>query len=157
MEAVRLWVTGLSSAAIIGAIVLVLVPAGGAEKAVRTMVSVFLVSSIVLPFAQNTDWKAETDFSVEESAAEAQNSIAEEMSEQMKTKLGSSIENILKKEGIQVRSVSIDIKTDGNELSVEKIAVTIKKESARSASETKEILEAQLGVRADVEIEGAEG
>ena len=157
MDAIRLWVTGLTSAAIIGAIVLVLLPGGGAEKTVKTMVSVFLILSIVLPFAKNADWKLATDFSVEESAAETENSIARQMSEQMKTKLTLSIENILKKEGIQVYSVGIDIKTDGDEISVEKITVRIKKESSQSLGEAKQILETQLGVKADVEVEDAEG
>lgn len=157
MDAIRLWVTGLTSAAIIGAIVLVLLPGGGAEKTVKTMVSVFLILSIVLPFAKNADWKLGTDFSVEESAAETENSIARQMSEQMKTKLTLSIENILKKEGIQVYSVGIDIKTDGDEISVEKITVRIKKESSQSLGEAKQILETQLGVKADVEVEDAEG
>lgn len=157
MDAIRLWVTGLTSAAIIGAIVLVLLPGGGAEKAVKTMVSVFLISSIVLPFAKITDWEPDTDFFVEDSAAETESSIARQMSEQMKTKLATSIENILQKEGIQVHSVGIDIKTDGDEISVEKISVRIKKESSRSLRETKQILETQLGVRADVEVEDAEG
>ena len=156
MDELRLWITGLTTAAIIGAIVLVLAPGGGAEKTVKTMVSVFLVSSIVLPIAKNTDWKAETEFYLEENAAGTENSIAGEMAEQMKTKIADSVENILLKEGIQVHSVSIDIKTDGDELSVEKITVALKKASSQKVNETAQILEAQLGVNADVTIENSE-
>lgn len=156
MDELRLWITGLTTAAIIGAIVLVLAPGGGAEKTVKTMVSVFLVSSIVLPFAKNADWTTDADFSLEESVAETENLITNEISEQMKARIAASVENILKKEGIQVHSVSIDIKTDGDELSVEKITIALKKESSQKVNETAQILEAQLGVNADVTIENSE-
>ncbi len=156
MDSIRLWVTGLTSAAIIGAIVLVVVPGGGAEKTVKTMVSVFLISSIVIPFANGGNWNFETDFSAAESVTETQNSIATAMSEQIKRKLSASVENILLKEGIQVSSVIIDIKTGGDEISVEKITVIMKKESSANVSQAKQILEAQLGVKADVGIEDTE-
>lgn len=157
MDSIRLWITGISSAAIIGAIVLALAPSGGAEKTVKTMVSVFLVSSIILPISKDKNWSFETDLFAEESGTEAEGSITAAITEQMKTKLATSVKNILLKEGIQVSSVGIDITTRGDEMSVEKITVALKKESSQRVSEAAQLLEAQLGVKADVGIEDTEG
>ncbi|MBQ8784375.1 MAG: stage III sporulation protein AF [Clostridia bacterium] len=157
METIRLWVTGLASAAVIGAVVLVLTPGGGAEKAVKTIVSVFLISSMLLPFVKGAELSLDTELPDEEEVIQNENGISEAMAEQFEVKLRETIENILSQKGIHTRSVSIDIKTNGDEISVEKVTVVIKKESANNLASAKEILENELQIKADVLLEGAEG
>ena len=157
MDTIRLWVTGLASAAVIGAVVLVLTPSGAAEKAVKTMVSVFLISSMILPFVKGADLNLETEIPYNEYVADDSNSIAQAMAEQFKSKLSASVENILSQNGIQTHSISIDIKTNGEEISVEEVKVILKKESENALSSAKEILDEELQIKADVLIEGAGG
>ena len=129
MDIIRSWVTGVTAAAIIGAIVLALTPGGAVEKSVKTVVSVFLISSMILPLvkAENVN----LDFKIDEGQTVTQNEeIVNSLVEHFKEKLELSINETLNNSGIQVSQISIDINTNGDEISVEKIKIVLKKESA---------------------------
>lgn len=156
MDTIRLWVTGLVAAAIIGAVVLALTPSGGAEKAVKTIVSVFLISSMLLPFVKGEGISLDFDIENQTSAYVNSEDIMDTVSQQFEKKLIASVENILWQNGIQTHSVSIDININGEEISVERVRVVLKKESADKVGEAKAFLEQELSVSADVIVENTE-
>ena len=155
MDIIRSWVTGVTAAAIIGAIVLALTPGGAVEKSVKTVVSVFLISSMILPLvkAENVN----LDFKIDEGQTVTQNEeIVNSLVEHFKEKLELSINETLNNSGIQVSQISIDINTNGDEISVEKIKIVLKKESADEVIRAKEILEKELSLQAEITAENQE-
>ena len=155
MDIIRSWVTGVTAAAIIGAIVLALTPGGAVEKSVKTVVSVFLISSMILPLvkAENVN----LDFKIDEGQTVTQNEeIVKSLVEHFKEKLELSINETLNNSGIQVSQISIDINTNGDEISVEKIKIVLKKESADEVIRAKEILEKELSLQAEITAENQE-
>lgn len=155
MDIIRSWVTGVTAAAVIGAIVLALTPDGAVEKSVKTVVSVFLISSMILPLVKADDLNL--DFEITESQMVTQNEeIVNLVGEQFKEKLRLSITETLNKNGIQVSRMSIDINTNGDEISVEKIKIILKKESAGEVSRAKEILEKEFSLQAEISAESKE-
>lgn len=157
METVRLWVTGVAYAAIIAAIIIALSPGDGAGKSVKTAVSIFLISSMILPFASVSEPEFDSELSISDSNCEISENIAVGISTRLEKKLCSSIGNILSQNGIHTDQVSIDIKTSGDEISVEKVTVILKKEDADLVLAAKELLETELQLNAEVLSRDAEG
>ncbi len=153
MEMIRSWVMGITAAAIIGAVVLALNPSGAAEKSVKTIVAVFLISSMILPFVKSENLNFDFD-SASVDTARQNEKIVNSVSEQFKEKLENSITDILSQNGIEVARINIDMNVKTDEVSVEKISITLKKESADKADEAKNILKEQLSVTAQITTEG---
>ncbi len=155
METLRLWITGITIAAITGAIVLFLTPEGGAEKAVKTMVSLMLISSIIMPLSADVNSDTGLTLTDEEIDSENTEQINNTIANSLKNKLTESIEKILNENGIQIHSVSINMETNGDEISVKNVLVVIDEKSKNSVLSASEILEKELGVKADITLRGS--
>lgn len=157
MEALRLWIMGITFAATVGTVVLVLNPGGGAEKTVKTMVSVFLVCAIVKPLTKGMKLNFYADLPEEEINMTVGNDINGAVTASFGEKLKKSIENLLDKNGIYYSSVSIDIKTDDDEISVERVLIVLDEKGRNQIAETKEIIEKELGIKSEISVTSAGG
>ena len=73
--------------------------------------------------------------------------------EYFKKELENTITQILNSSGIQVSYISIDINTKGEEFSVDKIYVELKKESSDKIYEAEQLLKSQLSIEAQISVE----
>ena len=156
MESIRLWITGVASAAVIGSVILALTPDGSAEKTVKTVVSTFLILSMLIPFSKGVELNTETQLSDENISVENKEEITDAIARQIKNKLNTSIEKILAQNGIQAYSVGIDMNTNGDEITIEKVTVVLSKESKKELSFVEKIIKAELDVDATVLLENSE-
>ncbi|MBQ8229044.1 MAG: hypothetical protein IJZ88_08550 [Clostridia bacterium] len=155
MDTIRLWISGLTVSAVVGAVVLVLAPEGSVGKSVKTMVSVFIISSILLPLMKNKELQTDFDFAVGTTAIDDEK-ILDTVSASFEKKLARSVEDILLQNGIHTHQVSIDIKTNKDEISVEKVSVELEKESSDKTEEAKTLLNDRLQISAEVYVKNTE-
>lgn len=148
MDVIHSWAVGMCAAAVIGAVATALIPSGSLEKSVKTVVSVFLLCALVLPFFKEnlaSQRYISTNF---DEANEINQSISDEVGRQTEKYLKFSIEEILQKNGISCDDVIIEMEVKDESVSVS--GVIIKNPSA-DASTVKNIIKQELGVEATVE------
>ncbi len=153
METLRLWITGLCIGAITGSLILFLSPSGATAKSIRTIVGVFLICVTVMPILSG---KEKIDFSLdipENEYNQNQTDIINTAGEQLKSEIEEDIINQLQSVGAEVQRVDTDININGDEISVEKITVILKKEDMQKASQIKALIKENLGLITEVEYE----
>ncbi|MCQ2480048.1 MAG: stage III sporulation protein AF [Clostridia bacterium] len=148
MDTVHSWAVGLCAAAVIGAVVTALIPSGSLEKSVKTVVSVFLICAMILPFLkENLASQRYISINFDESD-ETQKALSAEVGRETEKYLKNSIEEILQKNGISCKDVVIEIEVKDESVSVSK--VTVKAPSAEG-EKVKKIIKQELGVEASIE------
>lgn len=154
MEQIRNWALGVTAAAIIGAVVLVITPKGSTEKAVRVAVSLFLLCALLNPFIAGIDIGelAEGLDEIPDSVdtSEAYGALEKQTEEAIREE----ILNICADCGIKNALVNIDVRMDEeNNLSVTSIAVWADKEyeplfpTAEAQIKEKLGIQSKIGVR----------
>lgn len=149
MEQIRSWVLSLAVCAIAGAVVLSLAPGGGLEKAIKTMVSVFLICSAVVPLFSSGINIDISSAEIEDSAI-YDNSIAEKISSQTEEYIQKRIEELLSQNGISDAVINIQMKVSDDAISVESVIVGIDKKYSSRSREIKKLIKENLGIIADV-------
>lgn len=147
METIHSWALGLCAAAIIGSAAAVLTPSGSLEKSMKTIISVFLICAVILPFfkeksAINNDLSknfAECD--------EIEESVGKEVREQTESLLKSTVFDILERKGISCKDIVIQIETADNTVNVKSVTVIAPDKDAQTV---KDILKSEAGIDADV-------
>lgn len=137
----------MCSAAVIGAIVTALIPSGSLEKSVKTVVSVFLLCCMILPFFKEnlaSQRYLSTNF---DEAIETEMALSSEISKETEKYLKLSIKEILQKNGISCDDVIIEMEVKDE--SVEVSSVVIK--TTADSEKVKSIIKHELGVEATVE------
>lgn len=143
MDDLRLWASGLCKAAVIGALAIGLAPSGSLEKCIKTVVSLFLLCSVILPlFKSNSSISADYSkiFDISDAEGEA---LADEACGQTEEYLKNSVEDVLDKNGINYREVVIEMKRDDYAVSVESVTVVNPSESEETV---KAVVKNELGV-----------
>lgn len=147
MEALHLWVTGLCSAAIICAVVTLLTPSGAMEKSVKSVVSVFLICMIILPFfKEKLTFSNNSSNILDESSSTAEN-MNNEVRMQTESYLKSTVEGVLNKNGISFREVVIDMEMTDNSISIKSVTVFGVEKDVQNV---KDILYKETGINAEV-------
>jgi len=99
MEALRTWALTVALAALAGGIVRLLTPKGSVEKAVRTVVAVFLLSAFLSPMLSrggvNLDWILPAEFDQAPTLHAFELEIARQVQEAVEAELRSRIERVL--------------------------------------------------------------
>ena len=148
MQAVKEWAVGMCAAAIAGAVVKVLTPSGSLEKSVKTVVAVFLLCAMILPFCGSktaSQRYISTNFDETELTEQALNN---EISRQTAQYLKNSIEKILDKNGISYGDVVIDMELKDETVSIGKITVINPDTDAQTV---RTIIRNELGAEVSVE------
>lgn len=147
METLHLWVTGLCTAAVISAVVTVLTPSGALEKSIKSVISVFLICAMIMPF-----FKAKININnnssiILDESNETATDMNEAVCEQTENYLKSTVEEVLEKNGISFREVIIDMKIEDDNISVNSVTVSGVDKDAQTV---KDILYKELSLNAEV-------
>ncbi len=145
METVKLWVMSICISAIVGAVVLTLCPNGAMEKSVKTVVSIFLISSMLLPLINNE--KTNLNFDISESEEIGNGEIDDTVASAFEENLKNEIQNTLEKNNIKVTKIEVSANIDNNEITVNKIEITVDEKDVEKANT---VLENQLDLVAQI-------
>lgn len=149
MDTVRQWVLTVAISAAAGAVVLMLSPGGSVNKSVRTAVSLFLMTAMVLPFVRNFSFDIPN---IIPDASTEQPDISASVEEQMKAALKTEIGKILDKNGIKYREINIDMNISDNTVTVRKIE--IKSENGGDFSALENRISSETGAEVKIEVVG---
>ena len=142
------WASGICAAAVISAAVTALIPSGNLEKSVKTVISVFLICSLVMPFVKgNIAINGDISKNIEEYEG-AENALLDEAQRQTEGFMKNSVVEILSENGITCEDVIIQSDMKDGELSI--VSVTVVSPSA-DAQTVKDIVKSQLGAEVTVE------
>lgn len=147
MEALHLWVTGLCSAAIICAVVTLLTPSGAMEKSVKSVVSVFLICMIILPFFKEKLTFSNNSSNILDESSNTAESMNNEVRMQTESYLKNTVEEVLNKNGISFREVVIDMEMTDNSISIKSVTVFGVEKDVQNV---KDILYKETGINAEV-------
>ena len=123
MENIHAWAVGMCAAAIIGSVSALLTPSGSMEKSMKTVISIFLICAVVLPFFKN---KIAVNNDISTYFAESEEdafSITNEVGDQTESYLKTLIREILQKNGITCEDIDIQIETNEESVNVKSITV----------------------------------
>lgn len=137
----------MCSAAVIGAVVTALIPSGSLEKSVKTVVSVFLLCCMILPFFKEnlaSQRYLSTNF---DEAIETETALSSEISKETEKYLKLSIKEILQKKGISCDDVIIEMEVKDESVKVSSVVI----KTTANSEKVKSIIKQELGVEATVE------
>lgn len=137
----------MCSAAVIGAVVTALIPSGSLEKSVKTVVSVFLLCCMILPFFKEnlaSQRYLSTNF---DEAIETETALSSEISKETEKYLKLSIKEILQKNGISCDDVIIEMEVKDESVKVSSVVI----KTTADSEKVKSIIKQELGVEATVE------
>lgn len=147
METLHLWVTGICFAAVICAVVTVLTPSGALEKSIKSLVSVFLVCALIMPFfKEKVLYNNDSSIFLDKSSETADN-LSEEVKNQTEAYLKSAVEEALKRNGIKYSEVVIEIDICESSVSVKSVTVSGVEDNPQTVKDT---LFKETGVNAEV-------
>ena len=156
MESVKVWVMSIAVGAIAGAVALALSPSDGLGKTVRTTVSVFLISAMLMPLVGKNglsfDFKIAQEDSLKSSESEITDSVAQATAEAIEEK----VQNLLEQKGISNAHTDIKMKVNGSEISVESVVVTIPAEYASQKETIKSLIKDELQINAELTLGSGE-
>ncbi len=140
-----MWIMGIAVAAIIGGVVLVLTPEGATEKSVKTIVSFFLIASMVLPLSKVE--KLNLSLQTMQNEAVENSKIADAAVDAFVQNLKDEISSTLENNGIKINEINISANISNNEISVEQIQIILNEKDKRVAEE---ILKNHLDLTAQI-------
>lgn len=147
MEIFRQWAFSLIISGIAGTVVSLLSPRGNMEKALRTVIGIFIVSVLCSPFAT---LKSDADFSgisfgkTENVQADL---LGKQMEETCRKTIGIAAKDVASELGITEYSINADLYIDDNFcIIIQEIRVTVTEQNKENADEFSQELQARLGV-----------
>ncbi len=147
METFRQWAFSLIISGIAGTLVSLLSPRGNTEKALRTVIGIFIVSSLCSPLVQLKSDADFPDFSFEEAEAVQSDSLSKQMEETCRKTISFAAKEVASQLGVPQYSVNAELYTDENFcIIIQEICVILPKEYKGIADEFSEMLERKLGV-----------
>lgn len=148
MQLVRQWALTVAVSTVIGAVIHMLSPSGTAGKSVKTAVSLFMLLSMLLPFAESADF---SDFAIESPETEKHADMSDAIKNQMRTECEKQIREILEEYGINSADINIDININSeNVMTVDKIEITVRNEEIGNIEQAEKKIKSEIG--ADVRI-----
>lgn len=118
MEHIRSWILSIAMAALAGGLVWLLAPKGNVQKAVRTLVAVFLLSAFIMPLFTNSgvnlDWVFPDDAQTPTNAA-LDDTVSQQLKTAVEAEMKRQIEAVLGAHGIAGQiSLDTSILPDGS-------------------------------------------
>lgn len=155
MESVKMWVMSIAVGAIAGAVALALSPSDSLGKTVRTTVSIFLISAMLMPLTDKNGLSFDFEITQENSEStesEITDSVAKATADAVKEK----IHNLLEQNGISHADTDIKMKVNGSEISVESVVVAIPSDYADKTQTVKKLIKDELQINAEVTVRSGE-
>lgn len=148
MNIIHSWAVGMCVAAVISAVVTGLIPSGSLEKSVKTVVAVFLLCAMILPFFKEKSSNINYLSKKFDKSYEAEEALSQEVCRQTEQYMKNTVEKILQKNGITCADVIIHIEAKDESVNVD--GITVKSPDAQ-AETVKKIIKEELGVEAMIE------
>ena len=127
MEVIKQWIICIIICSVITAVVSILSPTGGTERALKTVVAVFMICAFLSPFLNGTGIDADFDFpDFEENQSELSSEIIKTMLEETETQSTVMINELLESLSVEFKEIKVyaDINED-NEVFVRYISLTL--------------------------------
>lgn len=151
MEQIKNWALGVTAAAIIGAVVLVITPKGSIEKTVRVAVSLFLMCALLNPFVTGIDFSEISEGLKEVPDGVDTSDAYSAVEKQTEEAISDEILKICSDCGIKNAAVNIDVRMNGeNNLSVESVEISAESEYEPLFSSAEKQLEEKLGIKSKI-------
>ena len=147
MEIFRQWAVSLVISGIAGTVVSLLAPRGNTEKALRTVVRIFVVCVLCSPLTKLETDAEFPDFSFEEYEAAQTDLLGKQLEETCRQAVGDVAREIAEELGITGYNVSADLYTDDEMcIIIQNIHVVLPADYKALASEFSKKMESRLGV-----------
>lgn len=146
MDLIKQWALTLAVSAAAGAVVLMLAPDGALGKSVRTAVSLFLIVSMLSPFLGGIDF---SDFVILPEAEYEQPDLTDTAAKLTEKAVREKISAILSECGINGAEISIDISTEGENISVDGIRIAAESGDFETAENR---IKAEIGAETEIEV-----
>lgn len=147
MEIFRQWAFSLIISGIAGTVVSLLSPRGNMEKALRTVIGIFIVSVLCSPFAT---LKSDADFSgisFDKTENVQADLLGKQMEETCRKTIGIAAKDVASEMEITEYSVDADLYIDENFcIIIQEIRIAIPNENKEKTDEFSQKLKARLGV-----------
>lgn len=157
MEAIKQWAICITLSAVAGAIIYVLSPKGATEKAVKTVISLFIITAILSPFISGKGIKLDVSFSESPGYSVNVKQLQEKINDQLKNSAGEEIkkkiETILKDFGVTGGQivVSTDINKKGS-IFIKETSVMIPRKYSSLSKEIKDKIKKDTGLDAEIKV-----
>ncbi len=127
MEEIKQWIICIVICSLVTAIVSVLSPQGGTERALKTVVSVFMICAFLSPFLNGMVVDADFDFpDFEENKSELSSEILKAMLTETETQSETEIKKLLESLSVEFKEIKVyaDINKD-NEIFIRFISLSL--------------------------------
>lgn len=127
MEEIKQWIICIVICSLVTAIVSVLSPQGGTERALKTVVSVFMICAFLSPFLNGMVVDADFDFpDFEENKSELSSEILKAMLTETETQSETEIKKLLESLSVEFKEIKVyaDINKD-NEIFIRYISLSL--------------------------------
>lgn len=150
MESVKMWVMSIAVGAIAGAVALALSPSDSLGKTVRTTVSVFLISAMLMPLVSKNGFSFDFEISKDDTALSNEIEITDSVAKATAEAIKEKVQNLLEQKGISKAHTDIKMKVNGSEISVESVTVTIPAKYAAQKEMIRSFIKDELQIKAEV-------
>ncbi len=152
MDFIKNWVLIIVSAAVVGSVALLLCPSGNMEKTVKTVISIFMLSAIVMPFASSGFMELDLR-QYNEISGEAYKENSGEILKEITT---DEIENLIKK-SLNDNSIAYDdimavVSEYDNVINIEEIVLTVTDGSGTETANAVKLIKEIIGNDVNVEV-----
>ena len=151
-----MWVMSIAVGAIAGAVALALSPSDGLGKTVRTTVSVFLISAMLMPLVGKNGLSFDFEIAQEDSLKSSESEITDSVAQATAEAIEEKVQNLLEQKGISNAHTDIKMKVNGSEISVESVVVTIPAEYAAQKEMIRSFIKDELQINAEVTLRSGE-
>ena len=148
------WAFSLIISGVAGTVVSLLSPRGNMEKALRTVIGIFIVSALCSPLVTLNSDAELPDFSVEENQAVNADLLGKQMEESCRKTIGIAAEEVATELGITEYNVNAELYVDDDFcIIIQKVCIVIPAKNKEFADELSRKMQAKLGVPVSAECE----
>lgn len=146
-EAFKQWAFSLIISGIAGTLVSLLSPRGNMEKALRTVIGIFIISALCSPLVTLGSDAELPSFSIEENAMVQADELGKQMEESCRKTIGIAAKEVATELGITEYNVNADLYIDDKFcIIIQKIRIVLPSENKEIAEEFSQRLQTRLGV-----------
>ena len=152
MEFIKNWVLIIVSAAVAGSVMLLLCPSGNMERTVKTIISIFLLSAIILPFSGSGFIKLDFIQYKETSGEVYKDNIDVIFTEFTADEVENLIKRSLNDNSVAYDDIMAVVSKKDDVINIEKIVLNIGEGSAAEADSAVKLIKEIIGSGVNVEV-----
>ena len=152
MEMLKSWAVCVTVSALAGTVISLIVPNGSAEKSMRTVIGIFIVSAVCLPLTKaDFSFESANVFHSDGEYSETSDELCGFAQKSITDAAEASVNEAATESGIEDYTVVTDVTTDENGcIIIQEILIEIDCENNGSMAEFERIVNEKLGIKAVV-------